>query len=462
MRELSGAFLATSAAIVLMSLSCSGNGTTDRAADADADTGPGGTDTSFDNGAEVSPVTVEPHSEKRGDFTIVWLRGTPYEMGHQHGELLHDTIGEAVEFVMADPLLSALPIMAKEMGIIDIALENSYFDTLEECQGLVDATADVGFTLDLCLTLNFGDVMLQFLTVGVPDEGPGCTGVIAAGEATADGVLLHSRNLDWGSMNIDIIHQYPVLFVRQPDDGLDHVYVGFPLNLSPYTGMNTAGISIGSHAADPAGIWELAATGRSHVQMVGQLLKTATTLAEVEEFIGAQDHMSAEMLVVADGFAGLGAVFEMTATGVAGRDMEDDAVYAVNHFVHPDMVAKHGPPAPGSTSRLLRLTQLIEPDGEESVWGSITPSTLAGVMRDITNPYDGTVPTLEELEALGWDNDGSIGANGPMHFAIFAPASGLFWVAAGKLPIHQQPYSCFSLPELLGQTGAQPCEPLEM
>ncbi len=63
----------------------------------------------------------------------------------------------------------------------------------------------------------------------------------------------------------------------------------------------------------------------------------------------------------------------------------------------------------------------------------------------------------EELEAKGWDNDGSLGANGPMHFVIFDPARRLFYVNAGVLPLHKQPYTCFSLEELLGVDGAETC-----
>ena len=35
---------------------------------------------------------IAPHREDRGPIKVVWLRGTPYEMGYQHGQLLHDEI----------------------------------------------------------------------------------------------------------------------------------------------------------------------------------------------------------------------------------------------------------------------------------------------------------------------------------------------------------------------------------
>ena len=415
------------------------------------------------DGRAFAPVV--PHVEKRGDYTVVWLAGTSYEMGYQHGELLHDIIKEAVEFVMADIVLSSLPLIAKDMGILDIAQDVSYPDILDECQGLVDATQDVGFTMDLCLTLNFGDVMLEFVSYGIPGNngaGPGCSSVIATGEATPDGRLRHSRNLDWGSMNIEIIHHNPVIFVRQPTDGLSHVYVGFPLNISPYTGMNEAGISMGSHEADPAGEAQQSTTGRSHVQMLGQLLKNANSLEDATEFLLGEQHMSTEMVGIADGFAGVGAIFEMTGNGVGVRGLENDVVYATNHFVHPDMVAKHATPATGSLLRLLRFDQLVHADGAESSWGELDEQHLALIMKDMVNPETGQPTPLEELEAMGWDDNASLGGNGPMHFVIFDPERQLFWVTAGKPPVHARPYSCFSLDELLGRDATFPCQPSEL
>jgi len=403
-------------------------------------------------------VPIEAHLEKHGDFTLVWLAGTPYEMGRQHGELLHDTIAEAMVFVANDPLLSSLPTLAEALGIIDIAQQSTYPDILEECQGLVDATSDVGFTMTFCLALNFGDVMLEFIENGIPEAGPGCTSVLARGDATPDGRLYHSRNLDWGGMNLDIIYHNPVIFIRQPADGIPHVYVGFPLNLSPYTGMNLAGISIGSHEAEPASPAEQSATGRSHVQMVAQLLKHSKSMEDVRTFLHAEKHMSVEMFSVGDGQGQTGAVFEMTASRVMERPLEDDVVFVTNHFVHPDMVAKHAKPSSGSKARFKRLTQLVPRDAEESVYGTLDIVGMAGVMRDPINPDLEVQPTPAEIEASGWDIDGAIGLNAPMHLALFDPDRLLFWVAAGIPPVHVKPYTCFSLKELLGMSASDGSE----
>jgi len=113
-------------------------------------------------------------------------------------------------------------------------------------------------------------------------------------------------------------------------------------------------------------------TGRSHVQMVAQLLKLAENLEEAKEFIQSQDHMSTETLVIADGSVGDGAVFEMNAAGIGIRTFDADVVFATNHFVHEEMKPLHAAPGQGSLSRFLRFTQLIPPDGEDSLWAPLT------------------------------------------------------------------------------------------
>lgn len=413
----------------------------------------------------VPPWTpVAPHVEKISGFNVVWLAGTPYEMGVQHGELLHDTIAEAVKFIEADLTLAAIPMIAKDMGLIDLAEANSYPDILDECRGLVDAAGDTGFTMDYCLVLNFGDVLLEMISHGIPDadSGPGCSSVIANGEATGDGRLLHARNLDWGGMNIAIIHQHPVIFVRQPADAIPHMYVGFPLNLSPYTGMNVAGISIGSHEIEPAGPAEQSSTGRSHVQMLAQILKQADSLDAVRTFIHDEEHMSAELFSVSDGDSGTGAMFGMTASAIGERQPEEGLIYATNHFLHPDMQEKDSPSSNGSLNRVIRLQQLVDKGGEQTYWGTLDETALAMIMRDPIDPSVGVAETEESLAAKNWDNDGSLGANGPMHFVIFDPARRLFYVNAGTIPLHKQPYTCFSLEELLEWPGARTCPVAEL
>lgn len=436
---------------------------TETHADVGSDVSPDGiTDVATEDALEVSPtwpVAVTPRVERIAGYAVVWLAGTPYEMGVQQGELLHELIAEAVEVVNADPLYSLLPQLARNAGILQLAEQFSFPEILEECQGLVAATADVGFEMDFCLALNFGDVMLEFIRHGMPevdDLAPGCSQVVAAGEATADGRLYHARNLDWGGMDLSIIYDNPVLFVRQPTDGVPHVYMGFPMNLSPYTGMNLAGLSIGSNEIHPIGPKAQRLEGRSHVQMVARLLATATSLDEALDFVAAEGHMSNEALMVADGPSGRGAALELSGAAQAVRELDQGVVYLTNHFLAPETDPLDLPRDPetddNSLLRAERLAQLVTPEGAGTAWGTFDLPGLARVMRDRVHPRTGV-----EAPADTVDDGLSLATNGLMHQVLFDPAGGLLWIAAGQPPIHQLDYVCFSLDELLEVADPRRC-----
>jgi len=382
--------------------------------------------------------------EPRDHIRVIWLRGTPYEMGLQHAELLYDELVAGREFIDDDFLFSTMLSYSNTIGLDEVAEVHSYEATLDECQGMVDGL-DGSWTLHECLILNYGDVIMDILKL----EGLGCSQFVAAGAATASGDLIHGRNLDW--WEVGYIEQNPVIFVREPADGIPWVAVGFPANMSPYTGMSAAGIAVASNEVGSPLDSELAREGRSHVQMVREVLRTCSTLQEAEAFFVAQDHASAEILVVSDGPGGEAAALEMTAHSMAARHLSADGVLlATNHFKHPDMEAAQEP-EPECTStwnRYERLTELLEPTGAETRHGSLTVEGAIAILRDT---YD---PCLQEFLDPGLVDGGStLANNGAMQSVVFLPARGLMYVAVGDLPTTILAYQGFDIHELLTGPG---------
>ncbi|NLH50849.1 MAG: hypothetical protein GX444_19920 [Myxococcales bacterium] len=401
---------------------------------------------------------VEPHREDVGRFTIVWLAGTPYEMGQQQGTLLHEELAAGIDWLNTYHLIDLLIPLARLLGLIDLAVDNSYPDVLQECQGLVDTAGDVGWTMEVCLLLNFGDVLVEFLSNGFPPAkalAPGCTQAIAADAATADGGIYHARSLDWDK--IDYLLDYPVIHVRQPDGGVPHVYIGFPGNLSPYSGMNAAGISIASDEADPLDNTQHDRVGRSHVQMLGQLLKNSHDFDEVRQTVLDSDHMTVEIFGVASGQEHRAGIFEMTAQHIGIRELSDAVVWGTNHFVAPETRDYDAePPSSSSTLRFDRVQQLVAPDGADTMWGQLDPAAMVSLLRDRVNPYTGEESSVDEF-----DNNESIATNGAIYQIVFDPERLCFWVATGAIPVPQQPFVGFSLGELLELPDAEACEPAQ-
>ncbi|HUT77499.1 MAG TPA: C45 family peptidase, partial [Polyangia bacterium] len=336
----------------------------------------------------------------------------------------------------------------------------SYPAVIEECQGMVDAAGDVGWTMDVCLLLNFGDVLVEFLGDLIPFVGspprlaPGCSQFVARGSATADGRVYHGRILDWS--DIDFLLAFPVVFVRQPETGHPHAVIGFPGNLSPYSGINAAGLSMASNESDPLDGGQHDLSGHSHVQMLGMLLRFAGTLDEARQAILEQDHMTVEQFGIADGPGADGAAFEMTATTIGARGMADDVVWLTNHFVASETAGLDVDPAgPSSLLRFDRLGQLLALDGIHTRHGEIDPQVAVEIMRDRVNPY-----TFEISSTSDFDNDSSLATNGALYQIVFSPQDGCFWAAAGAIPVPLQPFVGFCLPELLGLPGAPMPEPL--
>ncbi|HNZ54184.1 MAG TPA: C45 family autoproteolytic acyltransferase/hydrolase [bacterium] len=399
---------------------------------------------------------ILPKKEKHGIWNVIWVSGTPFEMGFQQGQLLYDEIANGIKNSEYVKEIKSQITIASLASVDKYASMNSYPDIVQECEGMVASAGTAGWTMELCLFINFGDVMVEILDslpIMMNFTRPGCSQMMVTGDATIDGRLYHARMLDWAE--IDYLLWYPTIIVRQPIDGIPHVYIGFPGNLSPYSGMNVAGISGGSNESDPFDGSQNDYFGRSHVQMLGQILKHSHTLDEAVQFVEKEDHMAITQFGIADAANNTAGVFEMTAKHMAVRRMENDVLWMSNHFVHPEMENYDADPvAESSRRRFDRFAQLVPEDGIDSMFGKFDPAEVVKVMRDRVNPDDGSESPLGTF-----DDNKSIGSNGAIYSIVFDPGNLHFWVAAGKIPVPEQEFTGFSLGTLLNWPGAVPVEP---
>ena len=215
---------------------------------------------------------VPSHREDRGNIKVVWLRGSPYEMGYQQGKLLHDEISS-----LPRELIEGLGFFGKSLGLARLAMRRSDRDAIAECKGLVAATQDLGLTLDGCMMLAFGDVYHEFFGYALPNIlfNEGCSHFVATGKATVDGRLYYAHSLDNNGQPIDYLLKNPTVFVRQPHDGIPHVSINAPGFFWGYEGMNATGITIVIDNARPTPD-ELSASGGSNVQTMARILKHAS------------------------------------------------------------------------------------------------------------------------------------------------------------------------------------------
>lgn len=305
------------------------------------------------------------------------------------------------------------------------------------------------------MVLAYGDVYQEIFANTLPNVlfWDGCSQWVATGEATQDGRLYHGSTLDNDTQPIDYIMNNPVVFIRQPKDGLPHVFITYPGVVWPNWGLNVAGISLGLDSLHPRGPDELPLQGGSDVQMMAQVLRAATTFAEAGQILASQPSGRANLIMVTDGKSKEAGVFERIGRHLGVRPLQDNEVlYVTNHAVLDDLFERQRPPNDSSLTRFKRFAQLMEPDGVSSQYGHIDPAIMAKIGRDRVNPN-----TMQASPLDLFDDDASPGGNGSLRQGLYDPEKLLLWVAAGNPPVPENPFVCFSLGEMLNFPNALPC-----
>jgi hypothetical protein len=133
-----------------------------------------------------------------------------------------------------------------------------------------------------------------------------CSSIAVWGQATVDGHLYQSRNLDW---SLDVgAHEVPLIVVYLPNSGTPHVVPTFAGMIGAHTGMNACGIvlsEMGDASAKEAP-YQVHAT--HFTTFFRTLLYDSDSLTRVLEIFQQQDHTKRYHYVFGDGRNELGAV----------------------------------------------------------------------------------------------------------------------------------------------------------
>ena len=186
-------------------------------------------------GAETLAICGQGWLEKTDGQMVLHLKGTPYEMGYQHGALLKDHCRENMTYLLHEKgkeLLKIGPLQVSPRliinGIVDVQrkhIPQKYFD---ELAGLA-AGAD----------LPIGDILAGNF---IPEMFH-CSGFAVMNSATADGTLYHGRVLDYACDWR--LQEHAVLIIAEPDGAIPFVNVSYAGFVGSVTGMNLQQVSIG-------------------------------------------------------------------------------------------------------------------------------------------------------------------------------------------------------------------------
>jgi hypothetical protein len=355
----------------------------------------------------VSAETIARHGkgwlETVDGYRVLHLKGTPLEMGEQHGALLRDDIRANVQFLMQEKAQEKIglgPIQVTPSNvlatIINIQRRHVPEKYWEEMRGIAQGA---GVELEQIQTANFIPELFH------------CSGFAVMKSATKDGTLYHGRVLDYG---VDMkLQDHAVLIVAEPEGGVPFVNVAYAGFIGSVTGMNAKHISIGEMGGAGQGHWD----GVPMALLVREVLETAGSLETAVAVFRDQPRTCQYFFVVADGAANDAVAFE--------------ASWNRFHMVKPGEACEQLP-RPVDDTVLLSAGQRYDllVDRVEAQRGQLTAESALRLM------------------------DRPVAMSSNLHNVLFEPKSTTFWVANASSsgePAASQKYYKFQLTELLAR-----------
>lgn len=172
-------------------------------------------------------------------ITILYLNGTYYEMGFQHGSLLKEQVNENYRAILH---------FSEQKGISYEKLNDMWNtmkeyvpqDYIDEMNGLADAS---GLSFEVINTINMAPTFLGRKLFQ-------CSGFSAWGNATETGELIHAKSYDYPLFIKDPvsgkhIQENQIIMIRKPSDGYASLNPSI-IGLYGSGGINEKGIGLAS------------------------------------------------------------------------------------------------------------------------------------------------------------------------------------------------------------------------
>lgn len=215
------------------------------------------------------------------NVTILHLKGSPYEMGYQHGTLLKE---KCLQFYRAF-IYNAETHDVSYVDLLEKWNKTKKYrpqSDLDEMQGIADAL-NLSFEYVAVAHMATGNIKANQLPFYIE-----CGNFACWGSATADGKLYQGRSYDlpiWKKdplTGIYVIQENQIVMIREPDDG----YASISISLSGYVGaiggMNENGIVIGQGKSKSSDEVDIGASTGSKIK---QVLDHATNSEEAITYI---------------------------------------------------------------------------------------------------------------------------------------------------------------------------------
>ncbi len=338
-----------------------------------------------------------------GRLHVVKLSGSDYECGYQHGRFLRDAIERGpLVFLrglfpsIARVALSGPSWLSRRLGTgllrgLAWRMERRFPAWYREgLEGLaVGADLDPAEVLRLSVIPDLIQVLAGYAFRGrrraamaLATRQVTCSAVLAGPPATADGHVVHARNLDYDG--VGCWDAEPAVFFVRPDEGLRRVYVAAAgVHTGGITGMNEAGLFFNTHSAFTRWVglsgWPVQAIGDA-------VLRRAESVPEAVEIIRGAPRAAGWLLVLSDRQGRL-AVVECDSRHVDVLHGRKGVLAVSNAYRTPKLRAGEISLGEGLSlniqGRARRLERLLA-----RARGQIDVSALIAMLRDRWDPFE--------------------------------------------------------------------------
>jgi len=238
---------------------------------------------------------------------VLFLKGSPEEMGRQHGTLLKKEIHELVDRILYG------------VGVGSSFLKGKwFFGEIEQAQSRISPFIDERYLQEMdAIALASNTDKEEVRLANFFPELFHCSGFALFGDATVGGHLFHGRILDY--LKGVGLEQNAVVMVMQPRQGNAWVNVSYSGFVGSVTAMNEKRVAIGEMGGRGQGKWD----GKPMAQLVREVMERADTIDEALEIMRKGPRTCEYYYVVSDGktkrAAGIAATPETFETIWAGQ-----------------------------------------------------------------------------------------------------------------------------------------------
>jgi len=367
---------------------------------------------------------------KREGIQVLYLTGTPYEMGYANGVLAAKLIQRQEEAMMGllnqvapwseVQFLLKFLVTYKNRGMPACIAPEYQMEMLGISRGYPDPRPDIGPLYHRILNYHAAQD-ISYMLMNSPLIRRGCTSFGAWGGLTSGGHLMAGRNFDWEAH--PVFDQDRLLVICEPKDGIPFVSLSWAGMVGCVSGMNREGLLVCVNGA-PSRLPDAAATPTCLVAR--EALQNARDIAGAVEIIRKRQVFVSSLFLVGSRADGRFVVVEKTPEQTAVREAETPgSIVCANHYMTPGLreseINHFYTNADTSLSRFDRLTERLAAAGP----GTIDAPACASILRDRLLP--GGV-------AGGNGHRGTLNPLIATHSIIADLTDGLFWAAA---PPHQ-------------------------